>query len=400
MKIRTSEFDIMFRDVCATNVVAVEKKLEIITRNCYKSEDKITDDSYCKLLNGIRRRGHLAMFEHQSVCFRVNTEYMNGLMLALTIGSTEVRDRFGFLRITRNHELIDIYGIGPQDCNYVSGTITAFQKLWNAIRECDCFPEPRESGGPGLMYPYCHVEHLCSTVRSMFPLLMEAPDGTVHSGLDISGKLGDVLTIEEIAALPYKVRRHHQYETVRMVTNRAISHELVRHRRMGVAQESTRYVGYGVDDNDIEFIYPLWMSDRMKVILKNRDITMSIAAIGNDEDSERKLQQIIDTFVHEKDELRWFLNCLDCEDAYRQLREVNWAKGRARNVLSHDLKTEIYVTANLAQWEWIFAMRVPLAAHEQFREITIPLQEEMRELIPEMPYVEPVPPADNEEVLE
>ena len=43
------------------------KHLERICRTCYKSEDKITEDSYEGFLRGIIDRGHEAMLEHVSV---------------------------------------------------------------------------------------------------------------------------------------------------------------------------------------------------------------------------------------------------------------------------------------------------------------------------------------------
>jgi thymidylate synthase (FAD) len=40
------------------------KHLEVIARTCYKSEEKITENSYAKFLRGIIDRGHEAMIEH------------------------------------------------------------------------------------------------------------------------------------------------------------------------------------------------------------------------------------------------------------------------------------------------------------------------------------------------
>lgn len=46
---------------------AVMKHLEAIARTCYKSEDKITDNSAGPFVRGIINRGHEAMIEHFSV---------------------------------------------------------------------------------------------------------------------------------------------------------------------------------------------------------------------------------------------------------------------------------------------------------------------------------------------
>jgi len=43
------------------------KKIERCGRLCYKSEDRITDDSYIKFLSGIIKRGHLSVIEHGSI---------------------------------------------------------------------------------------------------------------------------------------------------------------------------------------------------------------------------------------------------------------------------------------------------------------------------------------------
>ena len=48
---------------------------------------------------------------------------------------------------------------------------------------------------------------------------------------------------------------------VRFVTNRGVSHELVRHRMCSFAQESTRYVNYG--GKPMEFILPVWFPETM-----------------------------------------------------------------------------------------------------------------------------------------
>lgn len=45
---------------------AILRKLELIARTCYKSEDKITDGSAEKMVRALIKRGHEAMLEHFS----------------------------------------------------------------------------------------------------------------------------------------------------------------------------------------------------------------------------------------------------------------------------------------------------------------------------------------------
>lgn len=57
-----------------TYMVEQMKKVEFIGRKCYKSEDKITDDSYDRFIRMLVSKGHEAMIEHGgfSVCFTVD----------------------------------------------------------------------------------------------------------------------------------------------------------------------------------------------------------------------------------------------------------------------------------------------------------------------------------------
>ena len=46
-----------------------EQFIEKVGRTCYKSEDKITDESAAKFVTGLIKRGHEAMIEHWSLIF-------------------------------------------------------------------------------------------------------------------------------------------------------------------------------------------------------------------------------------------------------------------------------------------------------------------------------------------
>lgn len=50
----------------------IKKHIEKCGRVCYKSEDKITDDSYEKFVQMLIDRGHTAMLEHGTVCFELD----------------------------------------------------------------------------------------------------------------------------------------------------------------------------------------------------------------------------------------------------------------------------------------------------------------------------------------
>lgn len=132
--------------------------------------------------------------------------------------------------------------------------------------------------------------------------------------------------------------------TVRFVTNRGVTHELVRHRLCSFAQESTRYVRY---DGNMEFIKPVWW------------------------DSVSEASQ--DMFIH---------HCQRSEASYQQLLHDGWQPQQAREVLPNALKTEIVVKANLREWHHIFSLRCSKAAHPQIRTLMLGLLEDVKSVLP------------------
>jgi thymidylate synthase (FAD) len=133
---------------------------------------------------------------------------------------------------------------------------------------------------------------------------------------------------------------------VRFITNRGVTHELVRHRLCSFAQESTRYVRY---DGRMEFIRPVWFDDLSEF--------------------DRNIET-------------WKSAMLSAENHYRYLLEGGWRPEQAREVLPNSLKTEIVVKANIREWRHIFQLRTSRKAHPQMRALMIPLLTELREKIP------------------
>ena len=123
----------------------------------------------------------------------------------------------------------------------------------------------------------------------------------------------------------------HVNASVKFITNRGVTHELVRHRLCAFSQESTRYVKY---DGDMEFIKPVWW-----------------------ETSD------------EAPKFEWERAMKNAEEAYLNLLRQGWRPEQAREVLPNSLKTEIVVSANMREWRHIFKLRTSKAAHPQIREL-------------------------------
>ena len=143
----------------------------------------------------------------------------------------------------------------------------------------------------------------------------------------------------------------HASITVKFVVDRGVSHELVRHRLVSFAQESTRYCDYANDDfgSEITFIIPEYLdykSDAWNI---------------------------------------WKEAMKSCEDAYFKMLDFGLTPQEARAVLPNSLKTEVVMTANIREWRHFFKLRAANstgAAHPQMLEVTRPLLDELKELVP------------------
>lgn len=150
------------------------------------------------------------------------------------------------------------------------------------------------------------------------------------------------------------VERHHESViehfsiSVKLITDRAIANEIVRHRLASFSQESTRYCCYSHHkfQGEISVIKPVEL------------------------DVSSKAYQY------------WFDAMLEIEKTYMKLIELGEKPETARSVLPCCLKTELVVTANLREWRHIFDLRCSPAAHPDVRALMCSLREAFRQQIP------------------
>lgn len=170
------------------------------------------------------------------------------------------------------------------------------------------------------------------------------------------------------AEMTNEERLVHCTATVRFITNRGVTHELVRHRLCAFSQESTRYVRY---DGGMEFIQPVWLNAIWKGDWPDYNEGMRKRFNRRDEDWMNVPAEFIYT-------------CCSAETHYRYLINNGWQPQQAREVLPNALKTEIVVTTTLSHWQHIFNLRCSKAAHPQMRALMLPLQEEFKYEMPEL----------------
>jgi len=149
----------------------------------------------------------------------------------------------------------------------------------------------------------------------------------------------------------------HSSVTVRIVCDRGVTHEIVRHRLASYSQESTRYCNY---KGGVTFVIPPWVN-----------IT---AGEYNDDMAAGTMDSYMDRF--------WFDSMHHAESMYIGLINGGWTPQQARSVLPNSLKTEIIMTANLREWRHFFNLRTSPAAHPQMREIAIPMLSRFKRCVP------------------
>ena len=140
----------------------------------------------------------------------------------------------------------------------------------------------------------------------------------------------------------------HEKITVKIICDRGVTHEIVRHRIASYSQESTRYCNYSQEKfgNELTFIKPLfWLEDSQEYKVW-----------------EKQMQLI--------------------EDSYLELIHLGATPEQARSILPNSLKTEIVVSMNLREWRHFFRLRTSNRAHPQMREVSIPLFKKLCEMLP------------------
>lgn len=265
------------------------KKIELAGRTCYKSEDKITNGSALKFFNSVLANGHHSVIEHATFAFAVPHLFYKSwdgvpCQDLAFLSETRVNGRHiisGNLRAWR--EALQKH---PLNFNFV-GAIKKLQSNYPNL-VADLTP------GPGLTFPF-------ATLKDPHEFL------------------------------------NHCYPTVRIITNRGVTHEIVRHRPASYSQESTRYINYS--SKDILFVKPVW--------------ELSEGAIS-----------------------REFIGTLKTtEEGYQDLSGLGWPPQQAREVLPNALKTEIVMTCNLREWHHFFTLRCSKAAHPQMRALALAMLE-------------------------
>ena len=132
--------------------------------------------------------------------------------------------------------------------------------------------------------------------------------------------------LDDLKYICEPTEHHEKRITARFTCDRGVSHEIVRHRVMSFAQESTRYCNYSKDKFGCEltFIKPSWYDKTL-------------------ENKHGGFEKFLE----------------DAQSLYISLLDQGYLPQEARACLPNALKTEIVVTGFESDWEHFFSLRSP-----------------------------------------
>lgn len=184
---------------------------------------------------------------------------------------------------------------------------------------------------------YQILKKLERCIRTCYKSENNISDDSANRMIEMVIKSGHTSTLEHVNL------------SVKFITDRGVTHELVRHRHCGFSQESTRYCAYEKDKfgNKLTVVKP---------ILLQRDST----------------------------QYGYWKSCMDViAKQYFDFKKIFDVKNDlARGLLPNDLKTEICVTASLREWRSIFELRCDKAAHPSIRYLMTELLSDLHTKIP------------------
>lgn len=304
------------------------KKIELVARTCYKSEDLITEDSCVKMVNNLIQRQHYAMLEHATLVLNVDSNSFNdalGLVNHLEKG----------LKLRKDYKTFKSY-LNFTDYNayyIISGNIRAWLEFLNECVEA--------IGKIPLFFKKYLEQNKTDDNLVLFKSFYQENGGMfVYPEEEIW-----CCQIKDTSKLSIRERLIHETLSVKFTVDRGVTHELVRMRDCSFAQESTRYCNYskGKFGNEITVIKPCFWNE--------------------------------DTEVFNE----WKMGCEESEKSYFILLNEGATPQEARDVLPTSVKADIIMTTNIREWVHILELRALGTTgkpHPQMEEVMIPLAKE------------------------
>ncbi len=201
----------------------------------------------------------------------------------------------------------------------------------------------------GVLLPARLTEDGRLEVRSTVPeKLIEEAGRTCYKSEDRITDNSYKPFVKKINVLGHESVYEHSGVTIRVICDRGVSHEAVRHRLAAYSQESTRYCNYLKEKfgSEITVIEPPGLTKRQRIV--------------------------------------WAWAMRQLERCYSLLIRLGASPQIARSVLPNSLKTEIVWTANFREWKHVIRMRTSPKAHPQMIEVATMIEQILQKVAPEI----------------
>lgn len=270
------------------------KWIEKAGRVCYDSLHRMTDTSAPAFVLGKIKSAHLSIIEHSNLVLRTQNTLRN---------PNDIAAKFKGLL---NSSYIRVHVIG--DYVYIAGNYRAFFE--HALRSNYVDPE----GFDGML-------------QVPTGMLLHYFKNIVDITLNELSSIRDMVVVTDKDEVPDILKR----VTFEFLTDRAVTHELVRHRRASFSQRSQRYVKEG----NLQIIEPAWYSR-----------------------------------LSEDAKVKFYEHMLSVEQLYSFLMDKDDSRCKAeeaRVALPNATATILVMTASVSNWKWILHLRDTDAAYPPTR---------------------------------
>ena len=314
MKLIKPSFEILEQP---PGIQGVKKQIEFVGRTCYKSEDKITDNSYEEFVNRMVNSGHGAMLEHGTV------------YLYLEYGSPLVDEK-----------------------NYLLHTDVLIKYEENKYSKAKT----------QVINNYLHKVYITTNYR----VLVE--NGWLD---DLQYQCEPTEYHEKRATVKYICDRgvSHEFVRHRVFSFAQESTRYCNYSKDKFNEEITFIKPIWLEKSTIP--QSNWESRKMIESNFDKDGVWYEECYKYEGDSRIKGDS------WQWNSADWFYHQLkSAETTYLQLLKQGWKPQEARAVLPNSLKTELVMTGFISDWEHFFKLRCHSTAHPQARELAIPLREE------------------------
>lgn len=326
----------------------VYKQIELAGRTCYKSEDKITEDSAKPFVDRMINSNHLAMLEHGTVYLTIP--------VGTPIDDVQYMWKIDIVKFFRDNK----YSVVKK--KVVNETVNV------------------EIKGYGMKTQASATFYYITT---NWRVIIENKDNKLLKYMGQMKSITESLEDSVLQWMTLPTEYHEKRYTFRLITSIGVTRELNRHRVNSIAEQSTRYCNYSKDKfgREVTFCIPSWLNipegnaywaDGLNYRIQPNDLSKETYSVRPNNYFTTEEAKICDL---------WLDSLSVSEDNYMKLLRLGWQPQQAREVLPLCTATEIIHTAFASDWRHFFDLRyfgTTGAPHPNMLELTTLMAEEAK----------------------